>query len=62
MVPTGPLVLRSDHDAGVERSVLPNGLTVVSERVPGVRSIAIGAWVRSASIHETADEAVKSFA
>ena len=46
------VALRSDHDAGVERSVLPNGLTVVSERVPGVRSVAIGAWVRSASLHE----------
>ena len=45
--------LRSDHEAGVERTVLANGLTVVSERVPGVRSVAIGAWVRTASIHET---------
>ena len=52
----GAMGLRSDHDAGVERTVLPNGLTVVSERVPGVRSVAIGAWVRSASIHETPAE------
>ena len=37
---------------GLARTVLPNGLTVVSEVVPGVRSVAIGAWVRSASIHE----------
>jgi len=49
-------MLRSDHDEGVERSVLPNGLTVVSERVPGVRSVAIGAWVRSASIHERPEQ------
>ena len=48
--------LRSDHDAGVERTVLPNGLTVVSEQVPGVRSVAIGAWVRSASVHESPAE------
>lgn len=46
-------VRRSDHDAGVERTVLPNGLTVVSELVPGVRSVALGAWVRTASAHET---------
>lgn len=35
------------------RTQLPNGLVVVSEFVPGVRSVALGAWVRSASIHET---------
>lgn len=52
---TEAVAMRSDHDAGVERSVLPNGLTIVSELVPGVRSVAIGAWVRSASIHETPD-------
>lgn len=38
--------------AGVQRSVLGNGLTVVSEYMPGVRSISIGAWVRMASVHE----------
>ncbi|MCC6772820.1 MAG: insulinase family protein [Gemmatimonadaceae bacterium] len=37
---------------GVQRSQLANGLTVVSEYMPGVRSIAIGAWVRTASVHE----------
>jgi predicted Zn-dependent peptidase len=56
MKPGGVAALRLDQDAGVERTVLPNGLTVVSERVPGVRSVAIGAWVRSASIHETPAE------
>ena len=39
-------------DRGVLRTVLPNGLTVLSEHMPGVRSVALGAWVRSASIHE----------
>jgi predicted Zn-dependent peptidase len=34
------------------RSVLPNGLTVLSEHMPGVRSVAFGAWVRAASLHE----------
>jgi predicted Zn-dependent peptidase len=43
-------------ESGVERTVLPNGLTVLSEPYPGVRSIAIGAWVRAASMHETRDE------
>ncbi|HVT39316.1 MAG TPA: pitrilysin family protein [Gemmatimonadaceae bacterium] len=40
---------------GVERTVLPNGLTVLSEHVPGVRSIALGSWVRAASLHEPRD-------
>ncbi|MCC6927543.1 MAG: insulinase family protein [Gemmatimonadaceae bacterium] len=38
--------------AGVQRTVLGNGLTVVSEFMPGVRSVSIGAWVRIASVHE----------
>ena len=37
----------------LRRSTLPNGLTVLSETMPGVRSVAFGAWVRSASIHES---------
>ena len=41
--------------ASVDRTVLPNGLTVVSEQVPGVRSVALGAWVKSASLHEPAE-------
>ena len=38
--------------AELRRTVLDNGLTVLSERVSGVRSVAFGAWVRAASIHE----------
>ena len=38
--------------AGLRRTVLPNGLTVLSEHMPGVRSVAFGAWVRAASLHE----------
>lgn len=33
--------------------MLPNGLTIVSELVPGVRSVALGAWVKSASVDES---------
>ena len=40
----------------MERTVLPNGLTVLSEFVPGVRSVALGAWVRTASLHEAREE------
>jgi predicted Zn-dependent peptidase len=46
-------VRRGDTPAGAfRRSVLPNGLTVLSETMPGVRSVAFGAWVRAASLHE----------
>jgi predicted Zn-dependent peptidase len=46
-------VRRGDTPAGAfRRTVLPNGLTVLSETMPGVRSVAFGAWVRAASLHE----------
>lgn len=41
-------------DAEYRRTVLANGLTVISEFVPGVRSAALGAWVRASSLHEAA--------
>jgi predicted Zn-dependent peptidase len=41
--------------AEFQRSVLANGLTVLSEHMPGVRSVAFGAWVRAASLHESPD-------
>ena len=34
------------------KSVLPNGLRVVTETIPGARSIAIGVWVDVGSRHE----------
>lgn len=43
-------------DAEFRRTVLPNGLTVLTERMPGVRSVAFGAWIRSASVHERPEE------
>jgi predicted Zn-dependent peptidase len=42
-------------DQGLVRSTADNGLTVLSEVLPGVRSAAVGIWVRSASAHETPD-------
>ncbi len=37
----------------LHRTVLANGLTVLSEHMPGVRSVSFGAWVRAASLHES---------
>ena len=42
----------TDLDQNVRRTVLPNGLTVLTERVSHVRSAAVGIWVRTASVHE----------
>lgn len=42
-------------DAAIARTDLPNGLVVVTERLPGVRSAAAGIWVRTASGHESRD-------
>jgi predicted Zn-dependent peptidase len=35
------------------QTLLENGVEVVTERIPGVRSAAIGVWVRQGSAHET---------
>jgi predicted Zn-dependent peptidase len=36
--------------------VLDNGLVVLSEYMPGVRSVALGAWIRRASAHEAREQ------
>ena len=39
------------------RSLLDGGLEVLTERIPGVRSAAVGIWVRQGSVHEAAEDA-----
>ncbi len=41
----------------VQRTVLPSGLRVLTEQVPGVRSAAIGVWVGVGSRDEAPGEA-----
>src|SRR5260370_13385021 len=38
----------------IEKTVLENGLTVISEEMNHVRSASVGVWVRSGSRHERA--------
>ena len=45
--------IATKDEIALRRTVLPNGLTVLSEHMPGVRSVALGAWVRAASLNET---------
>jgi predicted Zn-dependent peptidase len=46
-------VLTEQLDERLLRCVAPNGLRVLTEALPGVRSAALGIWVRSASVHES---------
>lgn len=35
------------------RTLLANGVEVLTERIPGVRSVSVGVWVRQGSAHES---------
>jgi predicted Zn-dependent peptidase len=37
----------------VQTTRLPNGLTILTEHMPGLRSVSLGIWVRRGSRHET---------
>ena len=43
-------------DPGVERTTLPSGVRVLTETVPSVRSVAVGAWVDAGSRDERPPE------
>lgn len=47
------LAFAASGDALVSRTVLPSGVRVLSERVPGVRSVTIGYWFDIGSRDET---------
>jgi predicted Zn-dependent peptidase len=53
---TTPLIKTSQPNR-VEKTVLPNGLTVITEHVPTVRSVAIGLWTETGSRDETKETA-----
>ena len=37
---------------GLHRTQAPSGVTVLSEAIGGIRSVAVGVWVKAASVHE----------
>jgi predicted Zn-dependent peptidase len=43
-------------DDGLFRTTVPNGLVVLTEKLPGVRSAATGLYVRTASAHERREQ------
>jgi predicted Zn-dependent peptidase len=44
-----------EQASAIHKTVLENGLTVISEQMNHVRSASVGIWVRSGSRHEAAD-------
>ena len=41
----------------IRKQVLPNGVTILSEEMQGIRSVAIGVWVKTGSRHESVEPA-----
>ena len=52
LTPESPLT--GSPTRNIRRTVLPNGLQVLTERIPHVRSISMGVWVATGSRDETA--------
>lgn len=44
--------MRSEYN----KTILPNGLTIVTEKIPFVRSVSVGVWVKTGSRVETKEE------
>ncbi|HLG15381.1 MAG TPA: pitrilysin family protein [Blastocatellia bacterium] len=45
----------TDESSPIEKTVLDNGLTIITEQMTHVRSASVGVWVRSGSRHEPAE-------
>jgi predicted Zn-dependent peptidase len=50
------MVLATPHVREIERAVLPNGIRVVTEAMPYVRSVSLGVWIGSGSRMEHGPE------
>src|SRR5579885_2592721 len=44
-----------DNERNIRRATLPNGLTILTEKMGHIRSVAMGVWIRTGSRHETPD-------
>jgi predicted Zn-dependent peptidase len=42
-----------DNERNIRRTTLPNGLTILTEKMDHIRSVAMGVWIRAGSRHET---------
>lgn len=50
------VILREDSGSVVQRTVLDNGLRIVTEAMPGTRSVAFGVWVGAGSRDERPEQ------
>lgn len=48
-----PSALTTPHTRDIRSTTLPNGLLVLTERMPHLRSVSMGVWLRSGSRDET---------
>lgn len=55
--PGAHLTVEQDHGAIMRRSVLPGGVRVLSQHIPGLRSATIGAWIGVGSRDEVPEHA-----
>ncbi|HJA39780.1 MAG TPA: insulinase family protein, partial [Candidatus Brevibacterium intestinigallinarum] len=46
-------ILSAGEGGRIERTVLPGGIRIITETVPGLQSETVGVWVGSGSRHET---------
>ncbi|WP_047486861.1 pitrilysin family protein [Terriglobus sp. TAA 43] len=57
MVETTPLAENAaSNERNIRRTTLPNGMMVLTERMPHVRSISLGVWIGTGSRDEQAEE------
>lgn len=55
--PEAHLILEQDHGAIIRRTILPGGVRVFSQHIPGMRSATIGAWIGVGSRDERPEHA-----
>ncbi len=46
--------MMTNSERNLRRTVLPNGLTILTERMEHMRSVAMGVWIKSGSRYEPA--------
>ncbi|WP_062301286.1 M16 family metallopeptidase [Demequina subtropica] len=51
------ITVEQDHGAVIRRSILPGGVRVLTEQIPGMRSATLGAWVGVGSRDEAPEHA-----
>ncbi|WP_062517879.1 M16 family metallopeptidase [Demequina gelatinilytica] len=51
------ITVEQDHGAVIRRSILPGGVRVLTEQIPGMRSATLGAWIGVGSRDEAPEHA-----